>query len=288
MKLILSRKGFDSKFGGCASPIFEDGTFISLPIPEKSGRVSFSGIGGNGRIGAIVEDLTHRRKQPLKAIDRVHLDPDLRFDSLTRKVGWRPLFGQAASAQSHLDNHGVEPGDIFLFFGWFRRVEEWNGRFRFKPDTPNIHMLFGWLEVGAIWRLWKDACRIPAWASEHPHIGADYANARNTIYVAAETDATYNAGAFHGYSDQLVLTRSGQSRSRWRLPKCFAPCEGKSVLSYHGDPRRWTCGENYADLQSVALGQEFVLDSDDYPEAIEWVKGLIAENTANTLAGKSR
>ncbi len=64
MKLILSRKGFDSKFGGCASPIFGDGTFMSLPIPEKSGRVSFSGIGGNGRIGAIVEDLTYRRKQP--------------------------------------------------------------------------------------------------------------------------------------------------------------------------------------------------------------------------------
>lgn len=278
MKLILSRKGFDSAFGGCASPIFEDDTFISLPIPDKSARVSFWDIGGNRRIGAIVEDLTRRHNKPLKASDHVHLDPDLRIDSLSRKPGWRPLFGQADSAQRHLDNHGVEPGDIFLFFGWFRRVEEWNGRFRFKPGAPNIHMFFGWLQVGAIWRLWKDACRVPDWASEHPHVSADYRT--NTIYVAADTGTTYNAGTFHSYTDQLVLTTPGKSRSRWRLPKWFYPPDGRSVLTYHGNRSRWTFAENYADLQSVGRGQEFVLDTDDYPEAIDWAKGLIAENAA--------
>jgi len=34
MKVILSRKGFDSSYGGCASPILPDGTLLSLPIPE--------------------------------------------------------------------------------------------------------------------------------------------------------------------------------------------------------------------------------------------------------------
>ena len=33
MKLILSRKGFDSQSGGCPSPIFPNGTLYSLPIP---------------------------------------------------------------------------------------------------------------------------------------------------------------------------------------------------------------------------------------------------------------
>jgi len=33
MKFILSRKGFDSKSGGYPSPIFPDGSLISLPIP---------------------------------------------------------------------------------------------------------------------------------------------------------------------------------------------------------------------------------------------------------------
>ncbi len=35
VKLILSRKGFDSSSGGVPSPIFSDGRMLSLPIPEQ-------------------------------------------------------------------------------------------------------------------------------------------------------------------------------------------------------------------------------------------------------------
>ena len=35
MKVILSRKGFDSANGGIVSPIFEDGAMISMPIPAS-------------------------------------------------------------------------------------------------------------------------------------------------------------------------------------------------------------------------------------------------------------
>lgn len=37
MKIILSRKGFDSSVGGVASPLFPDGTLLSLPIPDPQG-----------------------------------------------------------------------------------------------------------------------------------------------------------------------------------------------------------------------------------------------------------
>lgn len=276
MKLILSRKGFDSSFGGCASPIFEDGTFVSLPIPEKSGRLRFSDIDGKQRIGSIVQDLTRGRNKPCKASDHVHFDPDLRFDSLPRKPGWRPLLGQAESAQSHLDNNGVAPGDIFLFFGWFRRVEESDGRFHYKQAAPDVHMFFGWLEVGEIWRLWNGTCQIPDWASDHPHIGATYN--KNTIYAAAQSESAYEAGVFRSYSDQLVLTAPDMSRSHWRLPKWFYPGERNSMLSYHRSLSRWTCHDNYADLRSVGRGQEFILDTKDYPEAADWARALIAEH----------
>jgi len=277
MKLILSRKGFDSSFGGCASPIFEDDTFVSLPIPEKSGRLRFSDVGGKQPIGSIVEDLTIRRHKSLKASDHVHLDPDLQFDSLPRKPGWRPLFGQAESAQSHLDKSGVAQGDIFLFFGWFRRVEARNGHFRFMPGAPDVHMFFGWLEVGAIWRLWEENCRIPDWGSDHPHIGATYR--KNTIYVSAQTETGYQAGVFRSYSDQLVLTAPNRTRSHWRLPKWFYPAERNSMLSYHQTLSRWTCHDNYADLKSVGRGQEFILDTVDYPEAADWARALIAQHS---------
>ena len=42
-KIIFSRKGFDSSFGGVASPIFDDGSMYSLPIPS-SDRLKFQDI----------------------------------------------------------------------------------------------------------------------------------------------------------------------------------------------------------------------------------------------------
>ena len=47
MKIILSRKGFDSSNGGCASPIMPDGTLLSMPIPTND-EVSFENIAWNG------------------------------------------------------------------------------------------------------------------------------------------------------------------------------------------------------------------------------------------------
>ena len=51
-RVILSRKGFDSKYGGRPSPIFKNGDIFSLPIPQK-GRspkkykeLEFNGING--------------------------------------------------------------------------------------------------------------------------------------------------------------------------------------------------------------------------------------------------
>lgn len=35
MKVILSRKGFDSANGGIVSPVFPDGRMLSFPIPSK-------------------------------------------------------------------------------------------------------------------------------------------------------------------------------------------------------------------------------------------------------------
>src|SRR5437763_11628659 len=36
-KIILSRKGFDSAAGGCASPVLPDGRLVSFPIPDDEG-----------------------------------------------------------------------------------------------------------------------------------------------------------------------------------------------------------------------------------------------------------
>ncbi len=41
MKLILSRKGSDSKYGRMPSPILPDGTLLSLPIPSADSDIGY-------------------------------------------------------------------------------------------------------------------------------------------------------------------------------------------------------------------------------------------------------
>ena len=49
MKVILSRKGFDSTYGEQASPIFPDGTMLSLPIPMENEDISFNDLTHNDK-----------------------------------------------------------------------------------------------------------------------------------------------------------------------------------------------------------------------------------------------
>ena len=91
MRLILSRKGFDTSCGGCPSPILPDGRMVSLPIPDARSPIRYGDIRwGEYDLGALVGDLTRGRIAPTQA---AHLDPDLRRESLPRRPGWRPLFG---------------------------------------------------------------------------------------------------------------------------------------------------------------------------------------------------
>lgn len=49
MKVILSRKGFDSGYGGMPSPILPDGTMLSMPIPSDGDNVRFNELYHEGQ-----------------------------------------------------------------------------------------------------------------------------------------------------------------------------------------------------------------------------------------------
>ena len=49
MKIILSRKGFDSSSGKQPNPIMPDGTLLSLPIPDEAGNNEYSSLFWNGK-----------------------------------------------------------------------------------------------------------------------------------------------------------------------------------------------------------------------------------------------
>lgn len=281
MKLILSRKGVDSSAGGFASPIFPDGRLISIPIPDNRSHVRYRDIHTEEdtvSIGKLVKDLS---RDKLKATHRVHVDPDLERASLPREPGWRPLFGQCGAAQSHLQSLGVGSGDLFLFFGWFRRVESYRRRWRYVADAPDLHVLYGWMQIHSVEAVDKiQQLKKYSWAHYHPHCFGRFSGS-NVIYTGSKKLDLFRhripgVGLFDSYNDALCLTDAGRSRSRWRLPQWMHPEGRDSTLSYHSDFSRWQKSGEHALLQSAARGQEFVLDLDDYPEGVDWIRGLIS------------
>lgn len=238
---------------------------LSLPIPHAESQVTYGELRPRGLdVAQLVSDLTRRR---VRSDTRVHLDPDLESTSRTRQPGWLPAFGQDGTAQRHLDTQGVGLDDVFLFFGWFRQVEVKNGAYRYCPNAPNLHVLFAWLRVGEVLRVGPDP--IPEWLQAHPH-AAGVSWPFNTVYAAKGVEG---AGVFPRFEPQIALTEPGKARSIWRLPLDFIP-GSRPPLTFHASQSRWTETNGSCRLQSVAKGQEFVLNLDDYHGVQLWLQEL--------------
>ena len=263
MRVILSRKGFDSACGGCASPILPDGTMLSMPIPSDGDVCTFAELRyGDKSYADIWRDL----KPTGLHINECHLDPDIRSGIRKNPKDWVPAFGQVNQAEAHLEQYNICEGDLFLFFGWFRETEYWEGKLRFRRDAPDIQAIFGYLQIGSILRGRKaDRCY---W---HPH--ANRTEPNNTIYVASPqlvfdgNDSGLPGSGVLSFSESRTLTAPGMSRSRWKLNGII----GEIRLSYHYNNR---VREGYFD--SVKRGQEFVFDED--PRVIEWAKSVILKS----------
>lgn len=285
-KLVLSRKGFDSGYGGMPSPILPDGRLVPLPIPSRHDARTLAELNTHGLdLAPLLADLS----KGVHALDtRVHLDPDLDRAPHLRMPGWRPALGQTGAAQSHLCAQGVGAGDVFLFFGWFRQVERATGRWRFARSAPNLHVLFGWLEVGELLPIVEQRAECLTrhdWIADHPHVAnpTHYTDKRNTLYIAPSRSAyvpdRLGGGLFPQLTASLQLTaKSSKTRSVWSLPSWFHPTEDTSPLSYHADLSRWTDDGDRCGLKAVAKGQEFVLDLSGRKQATEWIRRLVSDH----------
>ena len=240
MRIIFSRKGFDSAAGGGPSPIL-DGRPVSLPIPDTKG-LSPTTYGERG-LGELVGVASRGR---LSHDDPCHDDPMF-------LPGDRCVFGQCGGAQTHLDRQGVSVGDVFLFFGWFA-----------GEGQGDHHRIFGYLEVGEIIRLdgASEAIRQRYAELGHPHaFGFHHANRSDTLYVGKGQTASLA-------SDVLRLTREGMTRTHWRVPEWLH----EVGLSYHRGANRWPRPDH---LISVAQGQEFVADIGDRDDAHQWLARIL-------------
>jgi hypothetical protein len=295
-RIVLSRKGFDSSAGGCASPIL-NGEMISLPIPEHNSLSRTAQAAGKcpekhltyrdleatqGKsVAKLVAQLT---KGKIKPTDCVHLDPDIRPALRYTKDAQLPLtYGQDNGSQTELSDLRV--GDLFLFFGWFRDICQFvPGSFRFATDGVDVHAIWGWLQIAERLDLPSNSSRAQAIASHHPHISHPANRNPNCLYVAGENLTFFQgyggAGTFSKFHDGLRLSdkqtnlRSRKRlRSNWRLPAFF-----KTIHMTHHSLSDWELvGEGILGRGGAYPGQEFVFKTEGHEKQVaEWLEGIFS------------
>ena len=238
MRIIFSRKGFDSGSGGGSSPIV-DGVPVSLPIPDRKGiaRTTYGDLG-------LAEHAAQASRGAYGADSLCHHDPMFIDDADGQG---RCIFGQVGAAQTHLANHGVGRGDVFVFFG------------RFDGEGQGAHhRIFGYCEVEQVIDLTacEEATRAEYAALGHPHaLGLHGTN--DTLYVGPGRMATRASG-------MLRLTAEGEALSRWMRPKWLR----RGDLSYHDAEWRWA---ERGRLIAVSRGQEFIADVGRRKAPREWL-----------------
>ena len=277
MKIIFSRKGFDSAYGGGASPILPSGELLSMPIPasENEQGIRYDSLFYNEKNYA--EWLAGLNLKPDREI--CHHDPDLMLKTRNRPDGWQTgVFGQAGAAATHLENEEVEVNDLFLFFGSFRRTWEHNGKIQFEKDFVR-HIIFGYLFIEKILRTTVEVENHP-FLETHPHFQNREKYKPNQIYLAAKIweNGYPGFGNFH-YNEHLVLTRPGFSKSIWILPSCFHPDTGAKVSRHSKE--RFRHFSNQTILETVGIGQDFVVSGNREIET--WAKNLI--KSSRVVAG---
>lgn len=270
MKIILSRKGFDSQYGGQPSPILPDGTLLSFPIPS-SDNVFYKDLDYNGLsyLDLITSLNSHTN---LNENSRCHLDPDIYPSVIARKKGWKAAFGQTGSSLTELRKYDVTTGDLFLFFGWFRETEYYKGKLRYRPKAPDLHVIFGYMQIGEII---DDITKIPDWLKSHPHANLEkYSDAwekrLNAIFLPTDKLSfapNLNGSGTFNFKPSIILTKEGYSRSRWQFP------ESMQGIPISHNPNGWK--KDY--FQSAARGQEFILSCND--AVLEWIMPMFEANS---------
>lgn len=276
MKIVISRKGFDSQYGGYPNPVLPDGRMISLPIPSDD-KIKYSNLKVHKNLTyfGLMKQLNPRIKYNYKwhiltENTKCHLDPDINDSCLKRHISWTPIFGQIGAAQTHLENEDIGESDLFLFFGTFRKTIKQNDMYQFD-SSPEFHAIYGYLQIGKVISF-DNNTEFPEWMEYHPHTQADSSGfgGNNTIYVARDRltwQPDMPGAGLLSFNKKLLLTKIGYSKSKWNLPPFFKEVK----ISYHSE-KSWKNGY----FQSVSKGQEFVIHSNKKIE--KWVKDILKKD----------
>lgn len=169
MNVVLLRVGIDSGSGGIQGPLFPDGSFELLPIPDEAG-VGLRTYGNTlGSRNAPYLDYFPAHRRASMANQAMHVDPE--FETFT--------YGDPTSPKAGLRR--LQPGDILAFYAG---LEGWQ-----HPSAPALYL------VGYFVVAWAGL------AAEHP---ADHVRATCGQNFHVMHDELYRRQC-----ERLVLVKGG-------------------------------------------------------------------------------
>lgn len=307
-KVILSRKGFDSKAGGDYSPFDpQTGKYIVLPIPvdDKEGeicnslkyediRIQSNYLSGYSEtnLKSLMEAMRKKATIKGKEYEYAHFDPWLGPCPWLAEDSNHPIgaFGQVDRVQAHLQNQHVGEGSLFLFFSRFKPIDK-NRENKIVPDISRenldegLYFIYGWLKVKEVIQKYDDI-RDPSLLSRHPHATTRYFEkyaknkGKNTLYTADKflfNDGSnfLGCGYFPRLNKDLLLTASAQELkkwipSRWSLPGFFYK-KCPSVLK----GREWVRDDSSGSYLVETSGQWQEAVFDESEEFCQWFYGVL-------------
>lgn len=311
--IILSRKGFDTAYGRCPSLIINGKQMISFPIPEDSeqGRnatnkdtnypkyseltIKLEGLGEKSLKDLILESTGKTKKTIFKDMElnkddkgdnevRCHLDPQLfNYHNVPDFVA---SLGQMGIAASLLNKYDVKKGDLFLFFGNFKFVnnklepvsQKIKGKYGEYEVSKNsfIHCIWGYMEIGEIIAKPQNKDVRPYIKDYHPHM--KYGSDENFLYIAA--DKLSDKWCPEGYEEKLKgygvfdfdyrLVLSPANDDEFKNHKEYLEGLEEEINAKEPMRNKWTILPLYVNngikTQIPVRGQEFVLFPNSIPD----------------------
>src|SRR5262245_48563621 len=131
-QVVLLRVGIDAGCGGIQGPLFEDGSFDFICIPDNQG-VSVHTYGNMaGRDGKPLVGYFAESRRKVMANQHVHVDPE--WETFT--------YGNPTTPKRSLRN--LKPGDLLVFYCG---LQEWDSEKGWNPQHRPALYLAGYFQI---------------------------------------------------------------------------------------------------------------------------------------------
>ena len=220
MKVAMVRIGIDTGSGGIHGPLFQDGSFEYIPIPDDFGIDQRTYGNTIGRYGRRLIDYFPKSRQAKMINQSIHFDPE--FATFTYGDPTRPKAGLR-----HL-----QQGDMLIFYCG---LEGWN----FKSE-PALYLM-GYFEILAAGKA-NDFTR----SKLQNLVGENFHVQHQNVYLEQKDNLVLVKGSSNSrlLNRAVLLSEIGQDRSGRPLKvitpemqKIFGGFDGK--ISFQRSPTRW-------------------------------------------------